>query len=353
MRHVFDVTGDGVDLKTYAPLVQAIRRAADAFTGLSVDRIMEGANAQRSRLLAELRKRPPDEPYDERRFGLETTVTVIIDEIEPDFRLAPPEAVVFMLKGGRSTYVSDRPMETWPGRLARTDVFVELIDQKVMRPTTLGMSLDDLVHHELLHAYRSGRCGDVRTNDVGLAAVRAAAHMAQDRVVYFRPDLGSGQVRFRRWRLPMACHGQRWLGVLLLLIGSGSACANAHLQNGGSDSGTNTDTSRAVDAYFGVDASPICLVDSSNYDQSCSADSDCVRADFGNYCQWLCRCGEDAINRASLARFNADVAMTPLGQGRVPGVCSCGYIVDPCCRGGQCITGSACTMDASIDLAGG
>ena len=80
---------------------------------------------------------------------------------------------------------------------------------------------------------------------------------------------------------------------------------------------TNTDASRAADSSFGVDSSPVCLVDSSNYDRSCSADSDCVRADFGNYCQWLCRCGEDAIDRASLARFNADVAMTPLGQGRV------------------------------------
>jgi hypothetical protein len=91
-------------------------------------------------------------------------------------------------------------------------------------------------------------------------------------------------------------------------------------------------------------AGPSCFIVASDYDQSCSADSDCVSVDFGNYCQWICRCGGDAINRDSLSQFTADTAMTPLGQGSIPYACNCGYILGPCCRGGQCTT--ACGVDA-------
>ena len=119
----------------------------------------------------------------------------------------------------------------------------------------------------------------------------------------------------------------KWVGLLFLSIASICGCDNSlH------------DPPRA-------DGSA-CLIAASDYDQSCSADSDCVRVDFGNYCNWLCRCGGDAINRASLNQFTADIAMTPLGQGRIPGVCSCGYIFGPCCRKGQCTTGGACGIDA-------
>jgi hypothetical protein len=104
---------------------------------------------------------------------------------------------------------------------------------------------------------------------------------------------------------------------------------------GGVDAATNVDT-----------VAPSCFVAASDYDQSCSADSDCVRVDFGNYCQWICRCGGDAINIDSLSQFTADTAMTPLAQGSIPGVCSCGSIFGPCCRGGQCTTGTACGADA-------
>jgi hypothetical protein len=142
----------------------------------------------------------------------------------------------------------------------------------------------------------------------------------------------------------------KWAGLLLGGIASIFGCDNslhdpAHA--GESDSRQTTDQCPpTVDASCCSDASPVCLITASHYDQSCSADSDCVRVDFGNYCDWLCRCGGDAINRASLNRFTADIAMTPLGQGCIPGVCSCGYIFGPCCREGQCTTGSACGMDA-------
>jgi hypothetical protein len=61
-----DVASNGVDLEAHAPLVQAIRQAAHAFTRLSVDRINQESNARRSRLLAEFEKRPTDKSYTER-----------------------------------------------------------------------------------------------------------------------------------------------------------------------------------------------------------------------------------------------------------------------------------------------
>jgi len=41
-----------------------------------------------------------------------------------------------------------------------------------MKPSNLAMSLEDAVFHEMLHAYGSAACGVVRTNDIGVAAVR-------------------------------------------------------------------------------------------------------------------------------------------------------------------------------------
>jgi hypothetical protein len=138
------------------------------------------------------------------------------------------------------------------------------------------------------------------------------------------------------------CTARALAAFVLLGLGSVSSCSwgggDRPLQEDLSDGGV----ARPATGSASGDPAPACIVDASQHDQSCSADSDCVRVDFGNYCQWLCRCGDAAINRNSLRQFNADIAMTPLAQGLVPGVCSCGYIFGPCCRGGQCVTGPAC-----------
>jgi hypothetical protein len=106
-----------------------------------------------------------------------------------------------------------------------------------------------------------------------------------------------------------------------------------------------------------------CLIRASDYDQSCSTDSDCVRVaggvpvDFGDYCQFLCRCGLDAINRGSANQYVGDVSRTPLGSGCTYGqICSCGFAGGPCCREHKCTTGSVCIckgpLCASFDDSG-
>ncbi len=95
-----------------------------------------------------------------------------------------------------------------------------------------------------------------------------------------------------------------------------------------------------------------CVIASSNYDQSCSLDSDCVgmAGEFpvqsGNYCQTMCLCGGDAINRSAVARYVQDVSMTPLGSGPTSawGNCGCGQVGTPCCVHGSCTTSCPATV---------
>jgi hypothetical protein len=75
----------------------------------------------------------------------------------------------------------------------------------------------------------------------------------------------------------------------------------------------------------------------SNYDQSCSVDSDCVAIGVGDPC-YVCEVacpGAAAINQTSLATYMADTAR-PVGS---PGVvCNC-PLYDPssvCCSAGTC-----------------
>jgi hypothetical protein len=141
----------------------------------------------------------------------------------------------------------------------------------------------------------------------------------------------------------------------LACIASLGATAAVTVGCGGSIATAPTDAGDAA-----RDASPIafdandhdgalCSITRSNYDESCSSDSDCLRiadnipVDFGNYCEFLCRCGGDAINRVSASKFAADVMSTPLGAGALDGGCSCGGGGPaPCCRQGQCVSGGAC-----------
>jgi hypothetical protein len=114
----------------------------------------------------------------------------------------------------------------------------------------------------------------------------------------------------------------------------------------------NADGSETPD---GADGS--CLIEASNYNQSCSTDSDCVNSagpfpvDFGNYCAFVCRCGLGAINRNAVDQFVADVSRTPLGSGNTFGQgCSCGFAGGPCCRSGMCTTGSECVCTGLLCL---
>lgn len=93
----------------------------------------------------------------------------------------------------------------------------------------------------------------------------------------------------------------------------------------------------------GDDAS--CLIQASNFDQSCSVDSDCVSlagqfpVTSGNYCASICPCPADAINRAAIGTYIAAVSQTPYGMGALPIVgCNCAAGAGPCCVAGQCST---------------
>jgi hypothetical protein len=91
-----------------------------------------------------------------------------------------------------------------------------------------------------------------------------------------------------------------------------------------------------------------CFISSSNYDTSCTVDSDCIPAQFGNYCVSQCFCGGGAINKDSGAQYAEDRARTPLGSGTIaPGLCGCPVSFGPCCSQGQCTT--ACSGRPSAD----
>ena len=86
------------------------------------------------------------------------------------------------------------------------------------------------------------------------------------------------------------------------------------------------------------------LIQASNYDQSCSADTDCVATAEGNACYpcvVVCRTG-GAINRKALSSYENDVSRTS-GAGETSGVtCDCPAAFVPCCRGGTCHADPQC-----------
>jgi hypothetical protein len=90
-----------------------------------------------------------------------------------------------------------------------------------------------------------------------------------------------------------------------------------------------------------ADASAACMIVASNYDRSCVSDTDCVAVPSGDYCavtDECLACPSAAINVGDLARFDADVAKTPIGSDKSPQTlgCSCIQFTGPCCRSGTC-----------------
>jgi hypothetical protein len=89
-------------------------------------------------------------------------------------------------------------------------------------------------------------------------------------------------------------------------------------------------------AALSPDASA-CNITPSEYDTSCSTDSECVSAAFGNFCEAVCNCPTDYINQSALAKYMADVSKTPVGMGAIqPSNCNCGNLGAGCCRSGHC-----------------
>ena len=84
----------------------------------------------------------------------------------------------------------------------------------------------------------------------------------------------------------------------------------------------------------------------SDYDESCTADSDCAAIVVGNSCS-LGRCAvcfpNAAINRGALERYQADIAADVDAGTLVWKACPCPLSTRrPCCLGTRCAMGSAC-----------
>jgi hypothetical protein len=84
-----------------------------------------------------------------------------------------------------------------------------------------------------------------------------------------------------------------------------------------------------------------CMIVASNYDLSCTSDSDCAGIIEGNFCESQCLCGANsAISVAAMAQYDADFAKTPIGTGAVKTLdCGCIETGPPSylsCRGGKC-----------------
>jgi hypothetical protein len=78
-------------------------------------------------------------------------------------------------------------------------------------------------------------------------------------------------------------------------------------------------------------------IQSSNYDQSCKTDSDCVAVSEGNACYpGFLNCPTATINVGAQSQYNADVARTNAGV--CVALSSCVDEPGPCCRGGTCVT---------------
>lgn len=134
----------------------------------------------------------------------------------------------------------------------------------------------------------------------------------------------------------------------------GLACGG-NVLTAGPDAADNTDVAAdaAVDALgtdSGQDAA--CLIRDTDYDRTCSVDSDCVIAVggqpvvFGDYCQPLCFCTAGTISRAAAAQFAANVSKTPIGSGALQGLnCGCLGGLGACCQHNQCTF--PCSYDSS------
>jgi hypothetical protein len=73
----------------------------------------------------------------------------------------------------------------------------------------------------------------------------------------------------------------------------------------------------------------------SNYDQSCTVDTDCYAAGFGNPCAACINCPNGAINKAAEPQYLADLKQAVSGK-HVP-ICGCfDFSGELCCSGGTC-----------------
>jgi hypothetical protein len=132
----------------------------------------------------------------------------------------------------------------------------------------------------------------------------------------------------------------RYSDVASVDVGSEPTDASYAALDAGAAPDASTD---AAGAETSVDAASCTVVLASSYDQSCTADTDCVSVGQVSVCPATCVdfCPLWTINRNAAAQYRAaltqDVpASPPTTPGVPPSVCSCPPVLFPCCRGGRC-----------------
>jgi hypothetical protein len=101
-----------------------------------------------------------------------------------------------------------------------------------------------------------------------------------------------------------------------------------------------------------IDDASVKLIQASDYDQSCTVDTDCQQISEGNACvpcAFGCPLG-GAINVSALPKYMSDIANTPAVGSECP-VIPCIATVFPCCIGGNCQVGSQCANPVPTDAA--
>lgn len=153
------------------------------------------------------------------------------------------------------------------------------------------------------------------------------------------------------------------LGLFLLGCGGTTASGGPSGRGGGDASASDAleEAPSVAPADAGRDApvdvdSAACTFLASNYDQSCTTDTDCTEVSSGDYCSTsVClNCGGSPISVAGAALFNADISNTPRGSGAIPPPnCSCpsSIPIPPCCVAGTCHVAEACLAAEEADAA--
>jgi hypothetical protein len=161
-----------------------------------------------------------------------------------------------------------------------------------------------------------------------------------------RPEVRSQIIASVRRRIRRERHSLAVSGLLLMASSCGGETSENARGNGGESAGAPIDAPDAPsDAMHDTSDDALCAIHASNYDQTCSDDSDCVTSagrfaiNFSilNYCSDICLCSLNAINKNAADQYLADISSTPFGSGSFPRLtCSCTDPGGPCCRGGMC-----------------
>jgi hypothetical protein len=137
-----------------------------------------------------------------------------------------------------------------------------------------------------------------------------------------------------------------------------TGCSSTSSNQGTSDgAATLSDAQNDASAPNACTDASIKLIQASDYDQSCTVDTDCRLIAEGNACvpcAFNCPFSA-AINAGALTKYNSDTANTPATAGEFNGqTCAsgCGAAFGPCCVGGKCQTSTASqcpALDAAVD----